>query len=121
MQGFSEGENPVGVPIKNGNTDVKTWASITIKSNGDIVFTPSNSGYIKLGGDDADRAIVCTAKPVNTTTGFPYGDAIENNAGGQMAGARGVDKDGKCLSAVTDGAGVPSTNHGTFASKVLVK
>lgn len=49
---------------ENGNlksgSDSSKWASVTIKSNGDIVFTPSDTGLIRLGGDDASLSPLCT-------------------------------------------------------------
>jgi hypothetical protein len=53
--------------IKNESGDTKRWSSIVIKSNGDIVFTPSEEGVIKLGGEEANLAVLCekatVAKP----------------------------------------------------------
>lgn len=122
VQGFTTKEDPLGRNImKQGNEDINSWASITIKSNGDIVFTPSTQGFIKLGGDDADRPLICAAQPALTDGGIVKGTAVQNTAGGQMGGSIGVDANGKSLSAVITNEGVPSTQHGTFASKVLVK
>ena len=81
--------------------DVSKWASITLKRTGDIVITPADKGVIKLGGDDADKAVLCTS--VNnkgaggTVTASPIVDT--------MAGAQGA----------SDGL------NGTFAKKVLMK
>ena len=38
--------------------DPDTGGSVVIKSDGDIVFIPGEEGVIKLGGDDADLAIL---------------------------------------------------------------
>ena len=81
--------------------DNSKWAAIVIRSNGDIIFKPSATGLIKLGGDDADKAVLCTT--VNnkgaggTVTATPIVDT--------MAGVQGA----------ADG------NNGTFAKKVLLK
>lgn len=121
VQGFSTTTDPLGRDtLKQGNDDVNTWASITIKSNGDIVFTPSKQGFIKLGGDDADRPLMCAAQPAQTFGGIIRAQAVKNTAGGQMGGALGVGPDGKSLSAITT-SGESSIDHGTFAAKVLVK
>jgi len=83
------------------NDDQKKWASITIKANGDIVFTPSELGYIKLGGEDAYNALLCTDKPAfvqNGTVTFPPGII---STGADVIGIGG--------------------QQGTFAKKILVK
>lgn len=83
------------------NDDQKKWASITIKTNGDIVFTPSDTGYIKLGDDSADRALLCTDAPAqaqNGTVSFPSGII---STGADVVGIGG--------------------QQGTFAKKILVK
>lgn len=116
------------IPIKLEESDDSRWASITIKKNGDIVFTPGNNGLIKLGGDDADRAILCTArraeiqnveikettnnvkmnftrvksKPIATDAGGFLGTAFDNR-----------DVEAEKLQAMPD--------LGTFSTKVLIK
>lgn len=99
---------PSEIPIKNQSDDLQTWASIVIKSNGDVIFTPSKKGYIKLGGDDADRAIVCTDYSVTKTS-----------ADGQV---KAVGPLGPVL-VTNDGAsfGSGATNQGSVATKILVK
>ena len=105
--------DPVGNPIKNSSTDIKNWASITIKSNGDIVFTPSDMGYIKLGGDDANKGILCTATPVLPTNGGIAGQPIGNTAGGRMGGSVNPTPNG-------NSPGLDAST-GTFSNKVLIK
>lgn len=78
------------------------FACIVLKPNGDIVFKPSKTGFIRLGGEDADRAIVCTAEPADSTTeGSVKHRPMISTMGGQT------------------GTGVGS--QGTYSSKVLVK
>lgn len=96
---------------KNEAISYAEYASITIKSNGDIVFTPSEKGLIKLGGDDADKAILCTdnlaAKPT-VKDGQVTGPAITKDLVG----------------VITTGADIIGTgkaSQGTFATKILVK
>lgn len=99
---FAEETSPVGKKIKKDSEDISEWASITIKSSGDIVFKPSSKGYIKLGDDTADKAILCTDKP-----------AIMQE--GRVSYKPGL---------ITTGASVVGTGNsgqGTFAKKVLVK
>ena len=113
VQGFQPATDPVGKNIKESLTDSKNWASITIKSDGNIVFTPSEMGYIKLGGDDADKGILCTATPVSAVNGGIEGQPIGNDAGGRSGGSLAANPQGN----------TPAIHpaNGTFANKVLVK
>lgn len=45
-------------PGADGSLDPSKCASIILRANGDIIFTPSDKGLIMLGGDDADTAIL---------------------------------------------------------------
>jgi len=83
--------------------DQTKWASITIKTNGDIVFTPSSEGYIKLGDDTADRALLCTDTPATLNQGkvLPTTTALSNTMGGKFGGTQ-----------------IPG--QGTWAKKILV-
>ena len=100
--------------IKFSSTDTTQWASITIKANGDIVFTPSDKGYIKLGGDDAKQAIVCTANPASASDGLVKSLPVATTAGGFIGTTGGnVDSSATGLSAAPD--------LGTFSKKVLIK
>jgi hypothetical protein len=101
--------------VSEGEDDPKKFASITVKSNGDIVFKPSDMGYIKLGGDDADRGIVCSAFPVNTTNGGIEGGQLLTSAGGLFAGSTFATPD--CNQPIP----LPGPTAGTFANKVLIK
>lgn len=100
--------------IKSSTTDATQWASITIKVNGDIIFTPSDKGYIKLGGDDAKQAIICTANPASTSDGLVKSLPIASTAGG-FIGTTGGNVD----SSATAGGAAP--DMGTFSKKVLIK
>lgn len=115
VKGFSEDTSASGTKVKSErpNSESNKWASITIKSNGDIIFIPSDEGYIKLGGDDADKGIVCSAVPVAKVAGGVVGEAIQNTAGGRLGGS----------SAATSAGNTPliSPKHGSYANKVLVK
>jgi hypothetical protein len=77
------------------------------------VFTPSKLGYIKLGGDDANRGIVCSDFPVTPTGGGIVGGPLLTTMGGQFAGAKSANSAGNL------GAIAPSL--GTYANKVLIK
>jgi hypothetical protein len=75
-------------------------ASIRVSPSGDIVITPSPNGVIKLGGDDADKAILC--QEAIRTGGNVEAPSIVSTAGG-----------------ILGAPDLPAT--GQFASKILVK
>lgn len=103
--------------IKNENQNSNQWASITIKSNGDIVFQPSSFGYIKLGGDDADKGILCSTRPVITSNGGIAGKPIITTAGGQVGGSTAPSPGGNLPALPQD----PALDLGSFSNKVLIK
>lgn len=78
-----------------------TGAGIIIKPDGNIVIIPSASGVIKLGGDDADKAILCQTA-VQAIPGNITAAPVISTAGG-IIGAKEI------------------IGTGLFASKVLVK
>lgn len=94
--------------------DFNNWASITIKRDGNIVFTPGDYGVIKLGGDDASQAILCTSKDASIDDGNVDALPIASTAGGFVGTAFGnVDED-----AVNK---ISKPDLGTFSTKVLIK
>lgn len=99
---FIEENSASDVKIKKDSASLTEWASVTIKSNGDIIFKPSDKGYIKLGDDDADKAILCTDKPAIKAEG-----TVSYTPGLLTTGASVV--------------GTGQSGQGTFAKKVLVK
>ena len=111
MASSIEGKSPSGQTILQDDPNAQNWASITLKSNGDIVFKPSKEGYIKLGGDDAKFGVVCSDVAVTATNGTVSGGAIVTTMGGQFAGSI----------AGVDGNSPLRKNQGKFASKVLIK
>jgi hypothetical protein len=82
-------------------TDPARCAALVLKANGDIVLRPATTGYIKLGGDDADKALVCTDAPAIATAGTVTAPPLQTTMGGFFAG--------------TNIAG-----QGLYASKILV-
>lgn len=76
-------------------------AGIVIKSNGEIIFVPSDAGVVKIGGDDADKAVLCTR--VNN-----------RGAGGQVTASPIVDT-------MAGVQGAADGLNGVFGSKLLVK
>ncbi len=75
-------------------------AALVIKEDGNIIFVPATKGIIKLGGDDADKALVCT-------------NAGAVNGGGTVTAPPLVTTMGGIFAA--GGA------HGMIATKVMVK
>jgi hypothetical protein len=73
-------------------------ASIVINSQGDIIFTPSPDGLIKLGGADANLAMLCNTS-VDTRNPSSTPPIIDSMGGSQGSGGAA----------------------GQFATKVLVK
>jgi hypothetical protein len=103
----------VEILVSNNDSGVSgSYAAIVIKTNGDIIFKPSSMGFIKLGGDDATRAILCTSGAAVTDSGIVSGLPIISTMGGQIGGATpGPESNSPALAPA----------NGTFASKVLVK
>lgn len=82
-------------------TKLDKFASFVITTTGDIVFAPARDGAVKLGGSDADRAILCTDQPVTLVDGQVVSPPLATTMGGLI------------------GTGV--NGLGTFSTKVLVK
>lgn len=84
-------------------TDTSKFAAIVIKANGDIIMRPAEQGYIKLGGDEADKALVCTDFPAQALDGQVLSTTppILTTMGGQFAGTN-------------------IKKQGMYASKILV-
>lgn len=103
VTGYKSNKSPDGKSRKDESEDLGSWSSIVIKQNGDIIFKPSDKGYIKLGDDTADRAILCTDLPAVATDGKvdPTTPALTTTMGGLFGGT-----------------GTPS--QGTWAKKILV-
>ena len=96
------------------NVNQNKWASITIKTNGDIVFTPSEEGIIKLGGDDANNALVCTEFVARNENGTVKALPIATTGGGFIGtSGNNVDKDAVAFKKRPD--------FGKIATKILVK
>jgi len=84
------------IEIKN-----KSGAAIILDQNGDVIIQPSVTGLLKLGGEDADQAILGT-RGTESVPGNVLAPAIISTMGGAL--------------------GVPgSLPTGAFATKILVK
>ena len=77
--------------------------------NGDIIFKPSDKGLIKLGGDDADKAILCTDNLAPGAAGKPI---VKDGVVSYKPGL---------ISTGADLIGTGKPKQGTFATKILVK
>lgn len=97
VMGFTRDDE--GRMIESGNAS--DHAAIIIKANGDIIFRPSAKGVIKLGGADADKALVCTDAPAINASGQVSAPPLITTMGGLFS--NGV------------------AGQGKFASKILVK
>jgi hypothetical protein len=115
---MSDGDVP-GIVIKSDQVrivareDVKFMvgpaddgAAIVLKADGNIVFIPGASGVIKLGGDDADKGILCT--------GIPVSDVGDSTGVVVPAGPLGSTSAGFF-------GHTPGGPFGQFATKVVVK
>lgn len=86
-----------GATDKDDNKNVKDpdvkpddCASIIIRTNGDIIFTPSKKGLIKLGGDDANLAPLCTSANNQGAGGTVVAQPIIDTMGGAQGAADGL-------------------------------
>lgn len=91
----------VVVGDNNGSdgSNIDNYASIVVKSDGTIILKPSNTAVIKLGGEDADKAILCSPTPIEQS-GRVTSTPLQDTMGGFM--------------------GTGGTT-GVFASRVLIK
>jgi hypothetical protein len=89
-----------GKLIDDDEIDPDKCATITIKTNGEIVFTPAKNAVLKLGGESADKSVLCTKVNNKGAGGEVTSSAIVDSMGGSQGGADGL--------------------NGTFAKKVLL-
>lgn len=82
------------------STDPTKACAIVLKTNGDIVFRPADTGVIKLGSDQANKAIVCTDRGAAVNAGEVTAAPIVSTMAGFIA--------------------TRSPGQGTYAKKVLV-
>ena len=86
--------------VKDPDIKPDDCASIIIRTNGDIIFTPAKEGIIKLGGDDADKAVLCFKEGAANAKGTVAAPPMMSTMGGFL-GLGGA--------------------HGVFASKIMAK
>jgi len=97
---MNDARDPTKPPTKNEKDTTDDWAAIVIRANGDIIFRPSKLGYIKLGSDKANKAIMCADLPAEQNQGTITSSPIFSTG-----------NDLVCTS---------QSGQGTFAKKVLV-
>jgi len=96
--------------VKDVDADPMKCASIILKVNGDIIFTPGDSGLIRLGGPDAGLAPLCTSvgrvpgMPGVPGAGLPPAAPIVSSMGGAIGSKESF-----------------GPLNGTFATRVLIK
>lgn len=83
------------------NTPDDEAAMFVVSKKGNIVLLPSKEGFLMLGGEDADKAILCTRVGVTKAGGTVKASPIVDTMGGSQGGSDGL--------------------NGTFATKILVK
>lgn len=89
--------------VKDVDASEADCASVIVRTNGDIIFTPSATGLVRLGGEDATLSPLCTR--VSRSPGMPGPLAPPPPIVDTMGGAQGA----------ADGL------NGTFPTKVLLK
>ena len=94
-----------GGSVKIGNA---AGAYIELKTNGDVCIVPSGDGVVRLGGEDADKALV-SQNATDSNGNVTSNGLILTSAGGTFG-----EGDPTTLS-------VPTPLPGKFASKILVK
>lgn len=84
-----------------GDSPDSDCPTIVLRMDGDIIFIPGDKNVVKIGGEDADKAILCSDQ------------GVAGKDAGQIT----------CPPLVTTMGGIFGAKgaHGTFASKVLVK
>ena len=93
VTGFDGVKSPTDADIKSESSDSSKWGSITINSKGEIIIKPGSSALLKLGGEDADKAILCSSQiPVGPgkVTGAPLTDTMGGNIGVPGSSATGI-------------------------------
>lgn len=111
---LSSGSQEGRPPYVKESSEFSTYASITIRSDGDIIFSPSSTGVIRLGGADANQAILCTSSGTTVEDGSVKALPIATTGGGFVGTTGGnIDKEALKKSKKPD--------LGTFSTKVLIK
>lgn len=135
--------------IPEDDEDINNYSSITIKTNGDIILKPSIRGYLKLGGEDADKVPLCakvtdffvpsgedadeyqssfSVKPIQTSGGHIIGTGFYSGSLGSGQSEK-TNQNGSPITIVTSvpknkitlDENITNESNGIFASRVLIK
>jgi hypothetical protein len=89
---------------------------IILTSKGDVIILPGQDGVIKLGGSDADRALLCTALPVTPENGIvpEHTMLVDGSTFVGPKEVRDINREGDTFEGVKQ-------DMGAFASRILVK
>lgn len=79
--------------------DTNKWGALILKSTGDIILRPSEIGFIKLGDEAADKAVLVTDVPASTEGGAVSAPPLISSMGGMLV--------------------TGATNQGKYAKKIL--
>ena len=93
-------KSPDGQDIKTQKDGPDEWASIVVATDGSIIFKPSKKGYIKLGSENASKALLCTDKDAIASDGNVSSPPVVDTMGGFI--------------------GTNEAGQGTWAKKILV-
>lgn len=111
--------NDIKIVMKGLLPDGRDAASITLTPSGDVIIVPGEKGFIKLGGSDADRALLCTRLPAE----------IKEENGVNVTVERPITTDGKSLvkvesfsetNASREAAAEVGIDQAAFATRILV-
>ena len=93
-------KSPDGQDIKTQKDGPDEWAAIVVATDGSIIFKPSKKGYIKLGSENASKALLCTDKDAIASDGNVSSPPVADTMGGFI--------------------GTSEAGQGTWAKKILV-
>jgi hypothetical protein len=96
----------LGGSVKIGNS---AGAYIELKPDGDICIVPAGNGVVRLGGEDANKAILGNASGTTEFEGAVSSVPIISTMGGSL----GIPDDPNFMG--------PTQPNGVFAAKVLVR
>lgn len=81
--------------------DLDEFACVVLQPGGDIILRPAKKGFVKLGDEEADRAILCSAEPaLSKEDGTVTHSPMISTMGGQIGTGVGL--------------------QGTYSTRVLV-
>lgn len=76
----------IGSEKLQDGTDMSQFSAIVLKADGNLVLKPSATGYVLLGGEDADKAIMTTDVGVSSVDGKVSAPPVITTMGGLVGG-----------------------------------